>query len=76
MRNVEWPSDVRDAVEEIHLEAYRDEGSAQGLEVRLHIRVLELISHGSSCEWSRIMATEALKTCDLDFERWYAWDTE
>jgi hypothetical protein len=62
-------SDVRNRVEAIRAMANDDEG-AHAAEDRLHVDVLTALAEGA--RGGKLLAAEALKTRDIDFERWCA----
>jgi len=68
--------DVRQRIGAIQAAQWRpghwDHEAAHGLEDGLHVEVLKHVAEQSSDVAARALAAEALKTLDLDFERWCA----
>ncbi|MFH8751111.1 hypothetical protein ACH4GK_31775 [Streptomyces rimosus] len=65
-------SRVRDRIALIAKRASSDDEQAHALEDDLYRDVLKVIAQTSSDPLARTLAAEAIKTAEIDFERWYA----
>lgn len=63
--------EIRDAVAALAV-CHGDPEVAHGEEDNIHVQALRTIQATSTDVVSQWIATEALKTCDIDFPRWYA----
>ncbi len=63
------PEEVRARVAEIADTAITDDESASGLETGLYTEILYELSQKGPEPW-RTLAAEALKTAEIEFDRW------